>query len=87
MLEVIEALNDLSVSQAAEAGFGTDLLTEVLRKGACELLAQAIEQEVQEWLAAQADLTHDRIQAGNRRRALGFCRFDLAPLWLRPMAA
>ncbi len=64
MPEVIETLNHWPVSQVVESGFGKDLLTEVLRKGARELLAQAVEQEVHEWLAARADLTDER---GRRR--------------------
>ncbi len=35
-------------------------MTEVLRKGVRELLAQAVEQEVHEWLTARADLTDER---------------------------
>lgn len=50
MSEVIETLNDLLVSEVLEPRFGKDLLTEVLRKGARELLAQAINQEVREWI-------------------------------------
>jgi transposase-like protein len=34
-----------------------DLLTDVLRRGACKLLAQAVEAEVADFLAAHADLT------------------------------
>ncbi len=50
MSEVIETLNDLLVSEVLEPSFGKDLLTEVLRKGARELLALAIDQEVREWI-------------------------------------
>lgn len=60
MSEVIETLDDSLVSPATEAGFGKDLLTEVLRKGARELLAQAVEQEVHEWLTARVGLTDER---------------------------
>jgi len=64
MSEVIETLSDLPVSQVAETGFGKDLLTEVLRQGARELLAQAVEQEVQEWLDARSGAA-----AGGSQRA------------------
>ena len=47
--KVIEASNVLPVCQVVESEVGKDLLTEILRKGARELLAQAVEQEVQEW--------------------------------------
>lgn len=60
MREANETLNVLPVSSNSEPGFGKDLLTEVLRKGARELLAQAVEQEVQEWLSERATLTDDR---------------------------
>lgn len=61
--EVIETSNVLPVSAELEPGFGKDLLTEVLRTGARELLARAVEQEVQEWLSERAKLTDD----GGRR--------------------
>jgi putative transposase len=48
------------VFPVVESGFGKDLLTEVLRKGARELLAQAVEQEVHEWLGARVDLIDDQ---------------------------
>lgn len=60
MSEVIKTLHDPLVSQVSESGFGKDLLTAVLRNGARELLAQAVEQEVHEWLAARAALTDER---------------------------
>ncbi len=56
MSEAIKRLTDFPVSERSEAAFGKDLLTEVLRKGARELLAQAIEQEVQEWLGERSEL-------------------------------
>lgn len=59
MSEVIEASKVLPVSAELEPGFGKDLLTEVLRRGARELLAQAVKQEVQEWLTARAGLTDE----------------------------
>jgi transposase-like protein len=59
MSEVIETLHDLPVPPVGSAGIGKDLLTEILRKGARELLAQAIGQEVQEWLDARADVTDE----------------------------
>ncbi len=63
MSEVIETSNVLPVSADLEPGFGKDLLTEVLRTGARELLARAVEQEVQEWLSERSTLTDD----GGRR--------------------
>jgi putative transposase len=39
---------------------GKDVLTEILREGAKRLLAQAIEEEVQEWLSAREHLTDER---------------------------
>ena len=39
---------------------GKDVLTEILREGAKRLLAQAIEEEVQEWLSAREDLIDER---------------------------
>ena len=60
MSKVIETSNALLLSQDSESGFGQDLLTEVLRKGARELLSQAVEQEVREWLAERANLTDER---------------------------
>ena len=59
MSEVIEASKVLPVSAELEPGFGKDLLTEVLRRGARELLAQAVKQEVQEWLTARAGLNDE----------------------------
>ena len=59
MTKVIATLNVLPVSQALPKGgaeLGRDLLSEVLRKGARELLAQAIDQEVREWLEPRAKL-------------------------------
>ncbi|MFM9964356.1 MAG: IS256 family transposase [Planctomycetaceae bacterium] len=50
MSEVIETSNDLLVSESSDPAFGKDLLTEVLRKGARDLLAQAIDLEVREWI-------------------------------------
>jgi hypothetical protein len=60
MREANETLNVLPVSSIPEPGFGTDLLTEVLRSGARELLTQAVEQEVQEWLNKRAALLDER---------------------------
>ena len=60
MSKVIETSNALPLSPDSELGFGKDLLTEVLRKGARELLAQAVEQEVQEWLTERVNLTDER---------------------------
>ena len=60
MSKVIEPSNVLSVSQVVEPGVGKDLLTEILRKGARELLAQAVEQEVQEWLSERSGLLDER---------------------------
>ena len=60
MSKVIETAKVLPLSQVSEPGFGQDLLTEVLRKGARDLLAQAVEQEVHEWLADRANLTDER---------------------------
>ena len=60
MLKVIEPSNVLPVSQVVEPEVGKDLLTEVLRKGARELLAQAVEQEVQEWLGERSGLLDER---------------------------
>ena len=62
MSKVIETSNALPLSQDSESGFGQDFLTEVLRKGARELLAQPVEQEVREWLAERANLTDERGQ-------------------------
>ena len=59
MSEVIETLNDLPVSEVLEPRFGKDLLTEVLRKGAHELLAQAIDQEVREWIEQRTALVDE----------------------------
>lgn len=60
MSEVIKTLHDPLACPVVESGFGKDLLTDVLRRGARELLAQAIEQEVQEWLDARAGVTDER---------------------------
>ena len=62
MSKVIETSNALPLPQVSESGFGKDLLTEVLRKRARDPLAQAIEQEVHEWLADRANLTDERGQ-------------------------
>jgi len=59
MSEVIETLNDLPVSEVLEPRIGKDLLTEVLRKGARELLAQAIDQEVREWIEQRTELVDE----------------------------
>ncbi len=56
MSEAIKRSNDFPVSERSEPALGKDLLTEVLRKGARELLAQAVEQEVQEWLGERSEL-------------------------------
>jgi transposase-like protein len=68
MSEVIETFNDLPVSEAEalKPGFGQDLLTEVLRKGARELLAQAIDQEVREWIEQRTEL----VDAQGRRQVV-----------------
>ena len=61
--EAIKTPSDLPVSEMSEMSdpaLGKDLLTEVLRKGARELLAQAVEQEVQVWLGERAGLTDER---------------------------
>ena len=62
MSKVIETLTDCPVSEAEvlEPGFGQDLLTEVLRKGARELLAQAIDQEVREWIEQRTGLLNEQ---------------------------
>ena len=59
MLKVIETSKALPLSPASESGFGQDLLTEVLRKGTRELLPQAVEQKVHEWLAERTGLTDE----------------------------
>ena len=64
MSKVIETSNAWPLSPASESGFGQDLLTEVLRKGARELLAQAVEQEVHEWLQERTGLTDERGRQG-----------------------
>jgi putative transposase len=56
MSEATKRSNEFPVSERSEPSFGRDLLTEVLRKGARELLAQAVEQEVQEWLSERSEL-------------------------------
>lgn len=60
MSEAIKRSNDFPVSEMSEPAFGKDLLTEVLRKGARELLAQAVEQEVQEWLSERSGLRDEQ---------------------------
>jgi hypothetical protein len=60
MRDANETLNVLPVSSIPEPGLGKDLLTDVLRRGARELLAQAVEQEVQEWLNERAALMDER---------------------------
>ena len=60
MSKVIETAKVLPLSQVSEPGFGQDLLTEVLRKGARDLLAQAVEQEVHEWLTERVNVTDER---------------------------
>ena len=60
MSKVIETPKVLPLSQVSEPGFGQDLLTEVLRKGARDLLAQAVEQEVHEWLTERVNVTDER---------------------------
>lgn len=60
MSEAIKRPNDFRVSERSEPAFGKDLLTEVLRKGARELLAQAVEQEVQEWLGERSGLRDEQ---------------------------
>jgi transposase-like protein len=60
MSEAIKRPNDLPVSELSDPAFGKDLLTEVLRKGARDLLAQAVEQEVQEWLSERSWLMDER---------------------------
>ena len=64
MSKVIETSNALPLSPASESGFGQDLLTEVLRKGTRELLPQAVEQKVHEWLAERTGLTDERGRQG-----------------------
>lgn len=56
MSEAIKRSNDFPASERSEPAIGKDLLTEVLRKGARELLAQAVEHEVQEWLGERSEL-------------------------------
>ena len=46
-----------SVVPLRQPGEFEDLLTDVLRQGACKLLAQAVEAEVADFLATHADLT------------------------------
>lgn len=60
MSKAIEPSNDLPVSQAVEPDVGKDLLTEILRKGARELLAQSVKQEVQEWLSERSGWWDER---------------------------
>ncbi len=60
MSKVIDLSNVLPLSQVVEAEVGKDLLTEILRKGARELLAQAVELEVQEWLRERSSLLDER---------------------------
>ena len=60
MSKVIEPSNVLPLPQVVEAEVGKDLLTEILRKGARELLARAVEQEVQEWLSERSGLMDER---------------------------
>lgn len=55
---------DTVVSFRQPGSFSTDPLTDILRSGARQLLAQAIEAEVEAHIAAHADLTDDR---GRRR--------------------
>ena len=50
-----EVINEALVSPAAAA----DVLTDILRGGARKLLAQAIEQEVQEWMDGHAHLVDE----------------------------
>ena len=51
------AVTDDSVVTLRQPGEFEDLLTDVLRQGARKLLAQAVEAEVADFLAAHADLT------------------------------
>ena len=60
MSKVIETSNARSLSQVSEPGFGQGSLTEVLRKGARDLLAQAVEQVVHEWLTERVNVTDER---------------------------
>ena len=61
MTKVNETLNVLPVSQVLPEGeaLGRDLLSEVLRKGARELLAQAIDQEVREWIEQRVGIVDE----------------------------
>ena len=63
--------------------FSEDMLTDILRKGACQLLAQAIEAEVAAHLAEHTSLTDDKgrkrivraiCQSGRFRPALDLCQ-------------
>lgn len=70
MSKVIEPSKVLPVSQVSEPQGGRDLLTEILRKGARELLAHAVEQEVQEWLGERSGrVGRTRPEAGRSQRA------------------
>jgi transposase-like protein len=51
---------DVRVVPAPEVPAGQDLLTDILRQGAQQLLAQAVEAEVQEWIATHQDCRDDR---------------------------
>ena len=67
---VIEPSNVLPVSQVVETEVGKDLLTEILRKGARELLAQAVEQEVQEWLSERSGVIVKCCGRGELKKAV-----------------
>ncbi len=60
-------MNDATVVAFGQPGsFSDDPLTDILRAGARQLLAQAIEAEVEGHIVAHADLT----DAGGRRRVV-----------------
>ncbi len=68
--------------------FSEDPLTAVLRSGAQRLLAQAVEMEVEAFIAAHADLEDDagrRAWSGHRRTALPTSERPARrlPLWVR----
>ena len=56
-------MNKINVIDLEGRAGGTDPLTDLLRTGARQLLQQAIEDEVQEWLALYADRRLDYFRA------------------------
>ena len=65
---------DTVVAFRAPTGFSPDPLTDLLRLGARQLIAQAVEAELTGFLAAHADQT----DAADRRRLV---RYDHLPEW------